>query len=80
MAPRNCDLTWVDASNGHIPTGAIQVIIYSCYVDIVVMLMIKMMIQITFIMDASNGHIPTGAIQVIINVTSTYFVFSGWVQ
>ena len=25
MAPRNCDLTWVDASNGHIPTGAIQV-------------------------------------------------------
>merc|ERR1711918_31666 len=23
-APRNCDLTWVDASNGHIPTGAIQ--------------------------------------------------------
>ena len=28
MAPRNCDLTWVDASNGHIPTGAIQVIFY----------------------------------------------------
>merc|ERR1711988_661518 len=24
VAPRNCDLTWVDASNGHIPTGAIQ--------------------------------------------------------
>ena len=24
VAPRNCDLTWVDASNGHIPTGAVQ--------------------------------------------------------
>ena len=24
VAPRNCDLTWVDASNGHIPTGAFQ--------------------------------------------------------
>merc|ERR1712018_86233 len=24
VAPRNCDLAWVDASNGHIPTGAIQ--------------------------------------------------------
>merc|ERR1711951_268036 len=24
VAPRNCDLAWVDASNGHIPTGAVQ--------------------------------------------------------
>ena len=24
MAPRNCDLTWVDAAGGYIPTGAVQ--------------------------------------------------------
>jgi hypothetical protein len=24
VAPKNCDLTWVHASNGHIPTGAVQ--------------------------------------------------------
>ena len=25
VAPRNCDLRWVDANGGYIPTGAIQV-------------------------------------------------------
>ena len=24
IAPRNCDLTWIDAANGYIPTGAVQ--------------------------------------------------------
>ena len=46
----------MDASNGHIPTGAIQVIfiIINC-----------ISIIIFNINDHSNGHIPTGAIQVI---------------
>ena len=62
MAPRNCDLTWVDASNGHIPTGAIQVVLNVMYmwcifnVMYIIIFIITGIIQVVVIIK--SRHIP----------------------